>query len=309
MRRLPYLASLLLAASCAGAPAPSLPATLQDAGQNQSDTAIAAWQLPPPTVLGGKRPAQLYLPKAYNGSQALPVVLALAGYDNTSADLDEWLQLHQRVESDGFALILADGLTDTAGAPYWNATDTCCDYDDSGVDDVGYLFGLLDELAAKVHTNPKRVTVLGHSAGGFMAYRLACERADRIAAVVSLAGSGFSDAKACVPSAAVSVLQVHGLLDDVMPFAGDDEAPGALEMLKRWGGYAGCDLDSWQAQTAKLAVVKGAAADQATVLHYAQGCLPGVAVELWRLPHADHYPSFTKAFAELAVGWALQKAR
>lgn len=284
-------------------------ATAVDAGADVAEVSAAPWQLPPPTTLGGKRPAQLYLPKTYDGNQALPVVLAMAGYDNTAVDLDEWLQLRQRVDSDNFALILADGSTDTAGAPFWNATDTCCDYDDSGVDDVGYLFGLLDELAAKVHTNSAKVTVLGHSAGAFMAYRLACERADRIAAVVSIAGSGFTDAKACVPSAAVSVLQVHGLLDEVMPFAGDDEAPGALEMLERWGGFAGCDLNSWQAQAGNLDLVKGEAVNQATVLHYAKGCQPGVAVELWRLPQADHYPQFKAVFAELALGWVLGKSR
>lgn len=322
MTKRQYLTPLLLLAACAGAPAPSPSAadatpvetsatdTLSlDSLPDVADASSPAWPLPPPTSLGGKRSAQLYLPKAYDGSQALPVVLAMAGYDNFAADLDDWLHLRQRVDSDGFALILADGLTDTAGSPYWNATDTCCDYDSTGVDDVGYLFGLLDELAVKVHTNPAKVTVLGHSAGGFMAYRLACERADRIAAVVSLAGSGFTDAKACVPSAAVSVLQVHGLMDEVMPFAGDDEAPGALEMLERWGGYAGCDLDSWQAQAGKLDLVQGAAANQATVLHYAQGCQPGVAVELWRLPKADHYPSFKAGFTDLALAWALQRSR
>jgi polyhydroxybutyrate depolymerase len=280
-----------------------------DSAADLGETAAPPWQLPAPATLGGQRPARLYVPKSYDGSQALPVVLAMPGYDNTSEDLDNWLQLRQRVDSDGFALILADGLTDTAGSPYWNATDTCCDYDGTGVDDAGYLFGLLDELAGQVHTDPARVTALGHSAGGFMAYRLACERADRIAAVVSVAGSGYVDAQACVPSAAVSVLQVHGLQDDVMPFGGDSEAPGALEMLERWGGYAGCDLDSWQAYGAKLALVKGAAADQATALHYAKGCQPGVAVELWRLPQADHEPSFKPAFAQLALGWALQKHR
>lgn len=315
---------LLLALACStAAPVPPLPGAGQladalhdagpdagpDSGADLGETAAPPWQLPAPATLGGQRPARLYVPKGYDGSQALPVVLAMPGYDNTSEDLDNWLQLRQRVDSDGFALILADGLTDTAGSPYWNATDTCCDYDGTGVDDVGYLFGLLDELAGKVHTDPARVTALGHSAGGFMAYRLACERADRIAAVVSVAGSGYVDAQACVPSAAVSVLQVHGLQDDVMPFGGDSEAPGALEMLERWGGYAGCDLDSWQAYGAKLALVKGAAADQATALHYAKGCQPGVAVELWRLPKADHEPSFKPLFAELALGWALQKRR
>ena len=280
-----------------------------DANRRSPETAETSWQLPPPTFLGGKRPAQLYLPSTYDGSQALPVVLALPGYDNSSAELDEWLKLTQRVDGGGFALILAQGLTDTDGSPYWNATDTCCDYDGTGVDDVGYLVALLDELASKVHTDPKKVTVFGHSAGGFMAYRLACERAERVAAVVSLAGSGYVDAAACVPKLAVSVLQVHGLLDDVMPYAGDSEAPGALEMLERWAGYAGCALNSLQAAPITLAVVKGTDADQATVLHYAQGCQAGMAPELWRLPSAGHYPKFKPAFTDLALSWALQRSR
>ena len=62
------------------------------------------------------------------------------------------------------------------------------------------------------------VLLLGHSNGGFMAYRLACEIPERITALASLAGAGLADPGDCrVSDVPVDVLQVHGLNDDTMP--------------------------------------------------------------------------------------------
>ena len=54
-------------------------------------------------------------------------------------------------------------LIDSEGWPFWNATDTCCDYDGSGVDDAGYLTRLLDEALERVAIDPARVVFMGHS--------------------------------------------------------------------------------------------------------------------------------------------------
>ena len=66
----------------------------------------------------------------------------------------------------------------------------CCDKYDAKPDDVGYLTGLIDEIiAAGWPVDPKRIYLFGHSNGGYMAHRMACDRADRIAAIICLAGS------------------------------------------------------------------------------------------------------------------------
>lgn len=119
--------------------------------------------------------------------------------------------------------------------------------DRQGIDDVGFLVALAERLREEYGVDPGHVFVTGTSAGGFMASRLACERADVFAAAAPVAGtlaSGFP----CAPSQPVSVLAVHGTADPVVPFAGgpmvgrggpsDIVAPAA--MAQRWRELDGC---------------------------------------------------------------------
>ncbi|MEO3756968.1 PHB depolymerase family esterase [Mycobacterium sp. B14F4] len=119
--------------------------------------------------------------------------------------------------------------------------------DRQGVDDVGFLVALVDRLRQDYGIAPGRVFATGMSAGGFMASRLACERADVFAAVAPVAGS-LGVAMPCAPSQPVSVLKVNGTTDPVVPFAGgpmlgrggpsDIIAPPA--MAQRWRDVNGC---------------------------------------------------------------------
>ena len=266
--------------------------------------------VPAPATIGPKsRPAKLIVPKDYDAVTPLPVVLLLGGYDSAAQDFEDWVELGKSVNGLRFALILADGIVDSAGSPTWNATDTCCDYDGVGTDDVGYLLALLDEAAQVANLDMNKVTLFGHSAGGFMAYRLACDHPEKVAAVVSIACSGFLDPTMCKATSPVSVLQIHGLDDDVMPYIGDDEAPGGREMVRRWAVRAGCSESGLIKDDDGLELILGKIDHETTVEHYAAGCTPGIDVRLWTMTGVDHYPDFGPTFRPAALGWALAKAR
>lgn len=261
----------------------------------------AEW--PPPGLVGGARPAEVLVPASYDGYAPLPAILLLGGYDYLARDLDDWVLLSERVDTRGFLLVLPDGLVDEDGSPYWNATDTCCDYYDSGVDDVAWLTGILGELRARFAVS--RIAIWGHSAGGFMAYRMACETPSQIEAIVSFAGSGWLDPIDCaVRDVPLSLLQVHGLKDDIMPFEGDDEAPGALEMTQRFAARNGCKISSWGSTAPPTKYVQRGTT---TLWSYAEGCEPGTDVSLWTFSAYDHYPDFTPAFTDAALDWTLKQ--
>ena len=48
-----------------------------------------------------------------------------------------------------------------------------------------------------------------------MAYRMACQSADLIAGIASLAGATFLDPSRCAPSQPVNILHIHGTADDI----------------------------------------------------------------------------------------------
>lgn len=65
----------------------------------------------------------------------------------------------------------------------------------------------------------------GHSNGGILAYRLACELSDRIAAIG--VQSSALEVSPCEPSTPVSVLHIHGADDQNLPIGGG-QGPKAI---------------------------------------------------------------------------------
>ena len=41
--------------------------------------------------------------------------------------------------TEGFALAFPDGTRDSSGRRFWNATDACCNFENTPVDDVAYI--------------------------------------------------------------------------------------------------------------------------------------------------------------------------
>ncbi|MCO4769550.1 MAG: hypothetical protein KDA24_05920 [Deltaproteobacteria bacterium] len=259
-----------------------------------------------PTELGGDRPAAFQVPADYDGLSPLPLLMLLGGYDYLSADLDEWLGVSEHPDDLNVALLMPDGLIDSGGSPFWNATDTCCDYDGTGVDDVAYLEGLITEAGDTIPLDASRVVLVGHSNGGFMAYRMACEADTPVTALVSIAGSGWLDPDDCDATEPVSVLQVHGEDDEIMPFAGDTDAPGALEMLERWAGRNDCTTNL-ESQGDGREYADDGIDDETAVSRYS-GC-GGQDAELWLMEGNDHYPEFRPLFTTAALDWGLARPR
>jgi polyhydroxybutyrate depolymerase len=86
------------------------------------------------------------------------------------------------------------------------------------IDDVGFVVAVLDDLATDLRVDRRRVYATGLSNGGMMSYRLACDAADRFAAVAPVAATLI--ATDCEPTEPISLLHIHGLADGNVPFDG-----------------------------------------------------------------------------------------
>lgn len=160
------------------------------------------------------RPYAVFAPA---GDAVRPLVIVLHGYGGNGAGQYGYFGMSRWA---GEAIVVVpDGTPDHKGMRFWNASDACCDFDGRGPDDVAYLEAIVDEVARAHPVDARRVYAVGHSNGGFMALRWACDRPRRLAAVVSLAGAAPADASRCA-SEGTSVLQLHGDADDLIRFGG-----------------------------------------------------------------------------------------
>lgn len=241
------------------------------------------------------------VPAGYDGSHPVPLVVAIHGYGNDAGGFEPYFGLDAVADEQGFLVVYPDGTIDASGRRFFSATDACCDFFGSGVDDVAFIKALLDHMAAKYNVDPNRIYAVGHSNGGFMSYRLACDLSSRFAAVVSLEGAMWNDVSRCRPSEPVSILEVHGTSDDVVSPSGGDSLDGnanrtypSLEQtLDDWKGFDHCadtstpgsdpgPIESDPTQGTVVTVWSGAQAD----------------VELWMVQGGVHSPKLTPQWPE-----------
>jgi len=222
-----------------------------------------------------------------------PLLVLLHGYGASADGLALALGLAPRARSHGFAYAVPEGTPDPRGMRFWNATPACCNFLGADVDDVAYISSLIEDVKRRRNIDPARVFVLGHSNGGFMALRLACELSDRIAGVASIAGAAGDDASRCRPREPVVVLQIHGDRDWHVPYEGGrvlrrssgGTHPSAQETNARWGQYNGCSEQPENGNDIDLEPeIPGA---ETTVTRFT-GCRGGAA-ELWTVRGGDHF--------------------
>ena len=101
---------------------------------------------------------------------------------------------------------------------HWDAGPRADPLKSRGIDDVGFVGAMLDQLAKDYDVDPKRVFATGASNGGTMVYRLACDLADRIAAVAPVAANQLDIS--CKPERPISIIHFHGLADRFVLFDG-----------------------------------------------------------------------------------------
>lgn len=251
-----------------------------------------------PVQVGGDRPTEVGVPADFDDSRTYPLILVLHGY-GVNGFVQRAYFGAGKIEDRGDAFVLApDGLVDSAGRQFWNADDFCCDFDGRNPDDVGYLGGIVEEVMASYPIDANRVYAIGHSNGGFMAYRLACERADLFSAILSLAGNAVN--VPCAPAQPVSVLHVHGDADATVPYS------GAQPSVETWAAHNGCTggLEPGAELDLDDAVPGSETQTSATA-----GCPDLGAVDLWRIEGGAHIPALGAGWEPAMWQWLVEHAR
>ena len=260
------------------------------------------------SIDAGRGALPVTVPSGYTGDTAAPLIVLLHTYSNTGAGQNEYMGLSALADAYGFIMVAPDG-TPSAGPGnprFWNASAACCNWEGQELDDSAYLAGLIDKVKAQYRIDEKRVFILGHSNGAFMAHRMAHDHSGTVAAIASLAGADQTVERP-QPAHAVHVLQIHGTADTAIAYDGGEiqgsAYPGARASVENWAARNGCDGAGSDAAT--LDLDRGLAGAESTVTRYTAGCRPGGSAELWTIAGGAHLPELSDHFTPLVVEWLL----
>jgi polyhydroxybutyrate depolymerase len=95
-----------------------------------------------------------------------------------------------------------------------------------GIDDVGFLGAVLDDVSARCLVDQRRIYITGFSNGASMTYRTGLEISNRMAAIAPISGHFWTkDPQLANP---VPMLSIFGLGDPLNPVAGGNVSSPAL---------------------------------------------------------------------------------
>ena len=260
------------------------------------------------------RTALMVMPGGHEYDHPLPLIVSLHGYSSSGYWNADYLDLFDSVLENEHLLLYPDGTYNPSGLRFWNATEACCNYWDQEVDDVGWLMGMIDEAIANYGADPEGIVFIGHSNGGFMSHRMACEQGDRLRAIVSLAGATYDEFdEKCADTGHPNVLQVHGTYDWVIYYEGgydhdpwDNEwnyYPPAEYTVSSWANRSGCD--GVYTDLGELDLDWPSGTNDTDMLEHLN-CTQGNRVALWRINEGSHAPAFVDGqFPNTTIPWAL----
>jgi len=261
---------------------------------------------------GRSRDFLAHVPPAAATGTATPLLLAFHGGGGEARGFRSYANLDAVADREGFIVVYPEGTGPLRNRLLtWNAGGCCGWAMQHGIDDVGFAIALIDDVAALTPIDRRRVYATGHSNGAMMAYRLAAERGDRIAAIAPVAGAMSLDTFSL--SRPVSVLHIHSVDDPRALYGGGTGPPFPLtnsrvmhrpvrESLDRWIEADQCVKDPETVETRHGTVGETDEFHTAT-LQVWRPCAGGAEVAHWKLTGAGHgWPGGPAGLPQSIVG-------
>jgi polyhydroxybutyrate depolymerase len=197
-------------------------------------------------ISGGQvRQYRLHVPSSYQPEKPAALVLGFHGAGSSAATFESYSGFNAVSDREGFIVVYPDA---TEEYHAWHSTPG------PGNPDIDFARDLIEAMLHRCNIDPNRVYASGHSNGGGLSNRLACDLADHIAAIGTVAGA-YEEPEDCYPSQPVAVFSMHGTADPIITydsFRNMNQAPATYSRISMpipqwasaWAIRNGCDPHS-----------------------------------------------------------------
>ncbi|HEX2824714.1 MAG TPA: PHB depolymerase family esterase [Burkholderiales bacterium] len=244
-----------------------------------------------------RRSYSVHVPPQARGGRPLPLVIAFHGAGSNAEVMRVYTRMDAASDRDGYVVVYPNGSSGFEGRFLtWNAGNCCGPAALLQVDDVGFALTVIEDVSKRASIDRRRIYATGLSNGAMMAYRLAAEASDRIAAVAGVAGS--MSLASFAPTRPMPVMHIHSTTDHIARFDGGLGPPRSIadtrmfnmpveDMLRKWLDHDGCPLKTAAVET--VTGRPGTPDESHTAIKRVYGpCREGSEVVLWQLSGAGH---------------------
>lgn len=270
----------------------------------------------------------VHLPQGYDSQQHYPVVILLHSLDQDAAEMARLTHFNELADRDSVIAVYPNGLHGRwnfgAGEPrpyrrdpyrrpggYGRGYPPPGPRPDEGDrregarrnPDMQFFNRMLDRLSTRYAVDTRRIYAVGFGEGGFMALRMGCSMADRIAAI-AVVGAAMPRMLNCVPSRRISALLMNGTEDPIVPYDGGRYRDGMVRFLsseesaREWARLNNC---SEKPSESHLPAQQEGGKD--TKVYFFNDCREGAQVALYSVKDGGHtWPGGEQYLSEKEVG-------
>ena len=196
---------------------------------------------------GLKRIYIIHPPKGLE--KEVPLVLFLHGAGGSASGAAKRYGWEEMADKEGFIVAFLEGTPVKLNEPanfvtnpnLWN--DGSGRGHKSGIDDVGFIRRVIEEISSEYKIDPRRIYVTGFSNGASMTFRVGVELSDKIAAIAPVMGHLFVTGRLQHP---VPLLLIAGGADPLNPLHGG-EAPNPWSSELHYKPPMIDSVNSWRA--------------------------------------------------------------
>ncbi|MBL4750047.1 MAG: prolyl oligopeptidase family serine peptidase [Amylibacter sp.] len=189
--------------------------------------------------IGDDRYYRIAMPQGHDGKSPVGVIVFSHGYQGSAAGIMRNKALRKVASDLGVALIATKSVGsgwDLPNAPHGNQKDASAE--------LAYYDAVIKDASSKFALDTKRMMATGFSAGGMMAWTLACARSDTYAAFAPMAGTFWLKPPQSCKTPVTNIIYIHGKTDRTVPLTGrvigntrQGNVYDTLSMYKKFGNF------------------------------------------------------------------------
>ncbi len=260
---------------------------------------------------GLQRSALVHVPPHADGA-LLPLMINYHGGGGHARSQQDYTGMNRHADRKGYIVVYPNGTGRwNKRLLTWNAGTCCGSAARNQVDDVAFTLQLIDYLADRLPIDKTRVYATGFSNGGMMAYRLAVEAGDRIAAIAPVAGGMV--VSQFTPVRALPILHIHSVDDPRALYHGGlgprfpltnqrVQHPDIDNVINQWARFEECSATPVRVENRSGNKKRGEGGHSATLERY-ENCRDSSVIALWKLRGPGHvWPGGQRNYMKRLLG-------